>query len=112
METHVLDQIVRQTNEHTREAVEAILAGKAASAFDAIVPGVGVSSSMPKTISATPISRGISPRCRLRSARQRSCSIAPATTAGGSPMRSGSRSCTTARSARMPWSPACSNRAD
>tara|TARA_Y100001947_G_scaffold158768_1_gene172963 strand:+ start:1516 stop:4278 length:2763 start_codon:yes stop_codon:yes gene_type:complete len=36
METHVLDQIVRQTNTHTKEAVEAILASEAAHAFDAI----------------------------------------------------------------------------
>lgn len=41
MATHVLDQIVRQTNAHTREAVEAILAGEAARAFDAIDRGGG-----------------------------------------------------------------------
>jgi len=41
MATHVLDQIVRQTNAHTREAVEAILAGKAARAFEAIDKGSG-----------------------------------------------------------------------
>jgi hypothetical protein len=41
MATHVLDQIVRQTNAHTREAVEAILAGEAARAFEAIDKGGG-----------------------------------------------------------------------
>ncbi|MCV0382808.1 MAG: AAA family ATPase [Erythrobacter sp.] len=41
MGTHVLDQIVRQTNTHTREAVEAILAGEAARAFEAIDRGGG-----------------------------------------------------------------------
>ena len=41
MATAVLDQIVRQTNEHTREAVEAMLAGEAARAFDAIDKGGG-----------------------------------------------------------------------
>ncbi|MCV0382818.1 MAG: relaxase domain-containing protein [Erythrobacter sp.] len=41
MATHVLDQIVRQTNAHTREAVEAILAGEAARAFEAIDQGGG-----------------------------------------------------------------------
>ncbi|MXO54855.1 AAA family ATPase [Erythrobacter pelagi] len=41
MPTHVLDQIVRQTNTHTRKAVEAILAGEAAPAFEAIDKGGG-----------------------------------------------------------------------
>jgi conjugative relaxase-like TrwC/TraI family protein len=41
MATPVLDQIVRQTNAHTREAVEAMLAGEAARAFDAIDRGGG-----------------------------------------------------------------------
>ena len=41
MITHVLDQIVRQTNAHTKEAVEAILAGEAARAFEAIDGGGG-----------------------------------------------------------------------
>lgn len=41
MATAVLDQIVRQTNDHTREAVEAMLAGEAARAFDAIDKGGG-----------------------------------------------------------------------
>lgn len=41
MATHVLDQIVRQTKTHTREAVEAILADEAACAFDAIEKGGG-----------------------------------------------------------------------
>jgi ATP-dependent exoDNAse (exonuclease V) alpha subunit len=41
MATAVLDQIVRQTNEHTREAVEAMLAGEAARALDAIDKGGG-----------------------------------------------------------------------
>lgn len=41
MATPVLDQIVRQTNEHTKEAVEAMLAGEAVRAFDAIDRGGG-----------------------------------------------------------------------
>ncbi|MES1996308.1 MAG: AAA family ATPase [Pseudomonadota bacterium] len=41
MTTPVLDQIVRQTNDLTREAVEAMLAGEAARAFDAIDKGGG-----------------------------------------------------------------------
>jgi ATP-dependent exoDNAse (exonuclease V) alpha subunit len=41
MATPVLDQIVRQTNAHTKEAVEAMLAGEAARAFDAIDRGGG-----------------------------------------------------------------------
>ena len=41
MPTHVLDQIVRQTNQHTREAVEAMLAGDAAEAFAALDRGGG-----------------------------------------------------------------------
>lgn len=41
MATAVLDQIVRQTNDHTREAVEAMLAGEAARALDAIDKGGG-----------------------------------------------------------------------
>lgn len=40
-ETFVLGQIVRQTNERTREAVEAILAGEAALAFEALDKGGG-----------------------------------------------------------------------
>lgn len=41
MATFVLDQIVRQTNAHTRQAVEAMLAGDAAKAFAAIDAGGG-----------------------------------------------------------------------
>nr|WP_276593193.1 AAA family ATPase [Sphingomonas sp. GC_Shp_3] len=41
MPTFVLDQIVRQTNAHTREAVEAMLTGDAAAAFDALDRGGG-----------------------------------------------------------------------
>lgn len=41
MATAILDQIVRQTNDRTREAVEAMLAGEAARAFDAIEKGGG-----------------------------------------------------------------------
>ena len=41
MPTHVLDQIVRQSNQHTREAVEAMLAGDAARAFAALDAGGG-----------------------------------------------------------------------
>lgn len=41
MPTFVLDQIVRQTNAHTREAVEAMLAGDAAAAFAALDRGGG-----------------------------------------------------------------------
>lgn len=42
MPTHVLDEIVRQTNAHTRRAVEAMLAGDAAAAFAALDAGGGV----------------------------------------------------------------------
>lgn len=42
METAVLDEIVRQSNQHTRKAVEAMLAGDAAAAFDALDAGGGV----------------------------------------------------------------------
>lgn len=41
METAVLDKIVRQSNLHTRKAVEAMLAGDAAAAFDALDAGGG-----------------------------------------------------------------------
>ncbi len=41
MLTFVLDQIVRQTNAHTREAVEAMLAGDANAAFEALDKGGG-----------------------------------------------------------------------
>ena len=41
MPTFVLDEIVRQTNEHTREAVEAMLSGDAALAFDKLDQGGG-----------------------------------------------------------------------
>ena len=41
METAVLDEIVRQTNAHTRKAVEAMLAGDAGAAFDALDAGGG-----------------------------------------------------------------------
>ncbi len=41
MPTFVLDEIVRQTNPHTREAVEAMLAGDAAAAFEALDKGGG-----------------------------------------------------------------------
>jgi ATP-dependent exoDNAse (exonuclease V) alpha subunit len=41
METAVLDEIVRQSNQHTRKAVEAMLAGDAAAAFDALDAGGG-----------------------------------------------------------------------
>nr|WP_281377264.1 AAA family ATPase [Stakelama sediminis] len=41
MPTFILDQIVRQTNVHTLEAVEAMLAGEAATAFAALDTGGG-----------------------------------------------------------------------
>ncbi|WP_029622855.1 AAA family ATPase [Sphingomonas elodea] len=41
METAVLDEIVRQSNLHTRKAVEAMLAGDAAAAFEALDAGGG-----------------------------------------------------------------------
>ncbi len=49
METFVLDQIVRQTNEQTREAVEAMIAGDAAKAFDALDDGGGCVVEQPGT---------------------------------------------------------------
>lgn len=39
METAILDEILRQSNQHTREAVETILAGDAGAAFDALDAG-------------------------------------------------------------------------
>jgi len=41
METVILDEIVRQSNEQTRKAVEAMLAGDAGAAFDALDAGGG-----------------------------------------------------------------------
>ncbi|MDM7955927.1 MobF family relaxase [Blastomonas sp.] len=41
METAVMDEIVRQSNHHTRKAVEAMLAGDASAAFDALDAGGG-----------------------------------------------------------------------
>ena len=41
MSTFVLDQIVRQTNDHSREAVEVLLSGEAAKAFAALDAGGG-----------------------------------------------------------------------
>lgn len=78
MKTVVLDQVVRQTNDHTREAVEAMLAGEPARAFDAIDKGAGASSSIPRTISAARSSRGISQHFPARNAPQHSCSTRPA----------------------------------
>jgi len=49
METFVLDQIVRQTNEQTREAVEAMIAGAAAKAFAALDAGGGAIVEQPDT---------------------------------------------------------------
>lgn len=49
MPTFVLDQIVRQTNAHTREAVEAMLAGDAAAAFEALDKGGGAVVEQPDT---------------------------------------------------------------
>lgn len=49
MPTFVLDQIVRQTNAKTREAVEAMLAGDAAAAFEALDKGGGAVIEQPDT---------------------------------------------------------------
>ena len=49
METFVLDQIVRQTNEQTREAVEAMIAGDAKTAFAALDAGGGAIVEQPDT---------------------------------------------------------------
>ena len=112
METVVLDQIVRQTNDHTREAVEAMLAGEAARAFDAIDKGGGASSSTPRTIFGARSSPATSPHCPAKNAPGRSCSTRPARAARGSPMPSASHCSRMARSARMPWSRRCWSHAD
>lgn len=103
MATFKLEKIVRQSNQHTRKAVEAMLAGDAEKAFAALDAGGRRIVEQPNTQTRQNVLAATSPRCPAMSGTERSSSIPLARVSRNSPTPFPPRSSRTARSATMPW---------